>query len=139
MSSFTTPLIVSPTSNGRDWKLYRAFTYHLGTKYSRDKITVPAGFKTDFASIPNILFRFLFWWLPWWAKFNKAPVLHDYLYQKKEIMGKPITRKRADDVFLEAMLVEWRHHKSRCVLARLEYLAVRIFAFWAWEEITSEA
>jgi len=130
MSSFTTPLIVSPQSNGRDWKLYRAFSYHIGTKYGKNKITVPPGFLTDFASIP----KFLFWLLPWWAKFNKAPVLHDYLYQTKRIMHRPITRKQVDDVFLEAMLIEWRHHRSRYFLARLEWLAVRIFGLWAWHK-----
>ena len=80
MSSFTSPLIVSPMSSGRDWKLHRSFTYHIGGKYSKKFVRVPAGFKTDFASIPKFL-----WWLPYWAKFNKASILHDYLYRVKEI------------------------------------------------------
>lgn len=128
MSSFTTPLIVSPLPNGRDWRLFRSFTYHVGSKYSKDKITVPAGFITDFATIPKCFL----WWLPYWAKYNKAPVLHDQLYKTKKIMGKSITQKKADDIFLEAMLVEWRHHKSRYVVAWLEYAAVRICGWLFW-------
>ncbi len=132
MSSFTSPLVVMPQLDGRKWRLFRRFTYHIGTKYSNQKITVPAGFVTDFASIP----KFLFWLLPWWAKFNKAPVLHDFIYQRHALVSNngvwPITRKEADVVFLEAMLVEWRKRRSRYFLARLEYLTVRIFGWWAW-------
>ncbi len=130
MSSFTTPLILSPQPNGRDWKLFRSFTYHIGTKYSREKIMVPAGFITDFATIPKLFL----WWLPYWAKYNKAPVIHDQLYKTKQIMGKPITQKRADDIFLEAMLVEWRHHKSRHLVAYLEYVVVRLFGGLYWNK-----
>jgi hypothetical protein len=48
-------------------------------------------------------------------------------------MGKPITRKEADDIFLEANMVAWRYHKSRYIVARLEYWAVRGFAWLAWK------
>ena len=131
MSSFTSPLIVSPMHNGRNWRLERSFTYRIGKKYSRHFISVPKGFVTDFASIPK-----LFWLLPYWAKYNKSPVLHDWLYQSKQIMGKPITRKKADSIFLEAMLVEWRGHKLRCVIALVEYCMVRLFGEFAWYKRT---
>ncbi len=129
MSSFTTPLIVSPQPNGRDWKLFRSFTYHIGTKYSQEYIRVPAGFITDFATIPKLFL----WWLPYWAKYNKAAPLHDQLYEIGEIMGRSITRKEADDIFYEAMFVDFRHHKFGKVVAFLEYIVVRLFAFWAWK------
>ena len=128
MSSFTSPLIVSVLPDGKHWRLERPFTYRIGSRYSRTYVKVPRGFITDWASIP----KFLFWLLPWWAKFNKAPVLHDWLYKTKRIMGKPITRKEADDVFLEAMVVQWRHHRFHNALARLEYIAVRVFAWLVW-------
>lgn len=128
MSSFTSPLVVSPLSDGKYWRLDRPFTYRIGSQFSRHYIRVTVGFITDFASIP----KFIFWFLPWWAKFSKSPVLHDWLYQSKSIMNKPITRKRADVVFLEAMLVDWRHHRSRYSIAKIEYLAVRLFGWLVW-------
>ena len=128
MSSFTNALIVSPQPNGKDWKLARSFTYHIGTEYSKNKITVPSGFVTDFATIPKCFL----WWIPYWAKYQKAPVIHDWLYHIKEIMGLPITQKQADDIFLEAMLIEWRHRRLRYIVAYLEYAAVRIFGGFFW-------
>ncbi len=128
MSSFTSVLCVTPRGDGRTWKLTRPFTYHIGTKFSRHYIRVAVGFETDFASIP----KFVFWLLPWWAKFNKSSVLHDWLYQVKVIKGKSITRKEADDVFLEAMLLDWEVHNHHALWAYIEYWVVRFFGFRAW-------
>lgn len=127
MSSFTTPLVVSPMPDGRRWRLVFPFRYHVGSRYSCEVIAIPANFLTDFASIPRFL-----WFLPLWAKYSKSPVVHDWLYQSKKITGKPITRKRADEIFMEAMFIDWRDHKSRLVLAWVEYYAVRIFGWMAW-------
>lgn len=121
-SSFTTPLIVSPMPNGREWKLFRSFIYHIGSKRSNKIIKVPAGFIFDFASIPKFL-----WFLPSWAKFSKASVLHDWLYHIQDR-----TRKEADDIFYEAMLVSWRNHRLGALLAYIERLAVRLFGWVAW-------
>ena len=128
MSSFTSPLIVSPMPDGRNWKLARPFSYHIGSRHSRKVITVLKDFVTDFASIP----KFLFWLLPWWAKFNKPSVLHDWLYTVRTIMGKAITRKEADDIWLEAMFVDFRHHISGHIVALIEYWAVRLFGWFVW-------
>jgi len=129
MSSFTSKLEVSPMPDGSNWLVCKAFTYRIGKKYSRRFIRVPKGFETDFASIPKPLLIFL----PDWAKINKAPVLHDWLYQEKKIMGKPIIQKQADDIFLEAMLVGWHHHKFlHPLIAHLEYRVVRLFGWMAW-------
>lgn len=119
MSSFTSPLVVSPLPDGRNWRLVKLFTYHLGSKYSKKYIRVPASFITDFASSPF----FLWSWLPPFGKYTKATVLHDYLYRVKSR-----TRKQADLIFYEAMLVAgtptWK--------ARLMYYGVRFFGFPAW-------
>ena len=123
MSSFTSPLVVSPLSDGRRWRLVKPFTFHIGGQYSRHFISVPRDFLTDFASVPRF-----FWFLPDWATYSKAPVLHDWLYHQKTT-----TRKRADALFLEAMLIDWRHHRSRYFIAYMEYFAVRIFAWLAWK------
>lgn len=130
MSSFSSPLIVSPMPDGKYWKIIRRFTYRIGKRYSRRMISVRAGFPTDFASVPRII-----WWLlPWWAKYNKASVLHDWLYLTKQIMKKPITRKEADQVWLEAMLIDFRNHKHGKFVAYLEYFAVRAFGFQSWKK-----
>jgi len=128
MSSFTSPLVVSPMSDGRRWRLVKSFTYRIGKKYSRHFIKVPRDFETDFASIP----KFIFWLFPWWAKFNKASVLHDWLYKAKIVMGNKVTREQTDDIFYEAMLIDYRHHKSGKFIAFIEYRAVRLFGFVAW-------
>ncbi len=127
MSSFVTPLVVSPLASGRRWRLFLPFTYHRGSKRSNKIIKVPKGFDTDFASIPKFL-----WLFPCWAKFNKPSPLHDWLYQTKQIMGKPITRKEADRIFYEAMLVAFRKHKSGRLIAFIEYWSVRLFGQLAW-------
>lgn len=138
MSSFTSPLIVSPMPDGRHWELIQSFSYDVGEKGSGVTITVDAGFITDFASFPRFLWRGLMWWLPGWAKFSKPSPIHDYLYQLGGYYSPdgsiwvPVTRKYADEVFLEAMLVAWREHRSGKAIARMEYLGVRLFGWLAW-------
>jgi hypothetical protein len=57
MSRFTSILLVSPLADGKTWVLMRTFGYDVGAEGSRDQITVPVGFATDFASLPR----------PFWA------------------------------------------------------------------------
>lgn len=125
MSSFTTKLVVEPL-DGKFWRLVEPFYYRIGSDTSNQVIYVDAGFITDFASIPKFL-----WFLPYWAKYSKAAILHDWLYHAKQIMDEPCSRKRADDIFLEAMLIEFRLHKMLGgIIAYSEYVAVRIFGVW---------
>ena len=119
MSSFTTPLVVSPLPDGRRWKLIFQFGYDVGYKGSGDRITVPAGFVTDFASSPPAVWSII----PPWGKYGKAAVVHDYLYQTKAR-----TRKEADDIFREGMVVL----KVDPVRVFLMYWAVRLFGWLAW-------
>lgn len=136
MSSFTTRLEVSPMPDGRRWKLIRTFSYDVGRKGSGVTIKVPAGFITDFASSPPAV-----WWLiPPWGKYGKAAIIHDYLYQNHRYRSQaqrmsspliklPVTRKYADDIFREAMIVlgvaPWR--------CSLMYWGVRAFGWLAWK------
>lgn len=119
MSSFTKPLIVSPMADGRNWKLVKSFSYHVGSKYSRFIIKVPKGFVTDFASVP----QFLWFWMPYWGKYGKAAVIHDRLYQTHEV-----SRRMSDTIFYEAMQIsgtpKWK--------ARLMYWGVRLGGFLSW-------
>lgn len=83
-------IIVSPIGNN-EWKLLEGMDFVVFDQ----KWHVPEGFITDFASIPKV-FHAIF--SPWNMKHGPAAILHDYLYQYK-----PVTRKTADDIFLEAM------------------------------------
>jgi hypothetical protein len=121
--------MVTPTNDGKFWIVTRPFTYRIGSKFSNQIIRVKRGTLTDFASIPKLIRLFM----PEWAKFNKAPVLHDVLYREQMIMSESISRKRADDVFLEAMLISFSPHKIGGFIAYLEYIGVRLFARRAWE------
>lgn len=92
---------------GEFWS--RSVTEHLDRKFSRVAqplvyatripnargalLVVPVGFVTDFASIPRLLWALL----PRDGSYQPAAVLHDWLYTED------VSRKDADDIFLEAM------------------------------------
>jgi len=101
MSSFTQPLIVSPMKGCRMWKLIEPFEYYVGSENSKETIVIPAGFITDFASIPRF-----FWSLIGHpvGEYAAAAVLHDYLYSCQGVIPERVySRKRCDQIFLEAM------------------------------------
>lgn len=114
MSSFTDSLIISPSKDYKHWILRKKFSYHVGHKNSNDIIEVPVGFITDFASIPRIFWNIA----PKWGRYGKSAIIHDYLYCTHER-----SRKEADDIFYEAMLVskvpKWK--------AKIMYWCVRLF------------
>ena len=86
------------------------------------RVTVPEGFVYDKASVPSLVW----WYLPRDDKgFTDAALVHDYLYQSQKIDMLWITRKDADDVFLELMEREDMRWDKR----RLAYRAVRL---WGW-------
>ena len=119
MSNFKTPLVVSPLPDGKHWKLHTTFVYRSGQDF-----VIPAGFVTDFASVPWPFWSFI---RPW-GRWGKAAVLHDWLYQNHQAVW--ISRKGADRMFLEAMVVlevaPWRR--------RLMYWGVRAFGWLAWRK-----
>jgi hypothetical protein len=126
VSSFTTPLVVTPLDNGRDWKLVDPFEYHVGSLGSDEVIRVPAGFVTDFASVPRFFWRLI----PPWGRYGKAAVVHDYCYAERLY-----SRRRCDRIFLEAMGVlsvpRWRRIPM--------YLAVRAFGWRGWRRLGHRA
>lgn len=88
------------------------------------KITVPKGFRTDLDSVPRLP---LAYWLCKGAAVV-APIVHDWLYREGSIGDYVITRKQADDIFLEIMEEEgvsrWRR--------RLVWLGVRAGGWRPW-------
>lgn len=61
-------------------------------------IAIPAGETTDLASIPF----FGRWLISSSGKYNKAAVVHDYIYKTNGYHGR-FTRKQADEVMAEIM------------------------------------
>ena len=59
MSRFTEELLVSPLPDGRTWVIRRDFGYDVGEEGSGNTIDVPIGFKTDFASVPRLLWSII--------------------------------------------------------------------------------
>lgn len=106
--------------DGHEWLLTHSFTYWTwvvreGRKLSAS-INVPAGFTTDFASIPRA-----FWWLlPPTGKYGKAAVIHDYIYRTPEAA---FTRAEADGIFRDAMQDLGVSAVTRTVM----YRTVRLF------------
>lgn len=94
---------------------FRYFSKLLGYE-----IVVPAGFITDYASVPKLPLVFLCF-----GDTAKLPaVIHDWIYQTHMV-----SREMADKIFLEAMgtldyIPEWKHQPM--------YLAVRGFGWRAW-------
>ncbi len=121
MSSFTSELVISPLSDGRKWKLVLPFKYHIGYRYNKNVISVPRGFVTDFASVPWVLWTFL----PSWGKYGKAAIIHDYIYQSHVR-----TRKEADEIFYEAMLVSGTPERK----AKIMFWGVRLWGWMAWKK-----
>lgn len=91
---------------GRDhWQVMEPFRYYLGEKNSNSWVDVPTGYYTDGASVPRV-----FWGLlPPWGDYGQAAIVHDYLCEYLTIfvnnVPTKISRKRADEIFLEAMKV----------------------------------
>ena len=102
------------------WDAKKPDFFRLEQDYTRETsagpITVPAGFETDWASIPRQLRR----QLPQWERYNDAALFHDWLYATQP---DGITRKKADDIFLELMKADGvtvgraRSHASQPVRA----------------------
>lgn len=87
---FLTPLRLEDI-DGDNFLLTEPLIYRT---HSNEVIEVPAGFVTDFASIPRFFWRIY----PPSGKYNKAAVVHDYLYRYG--IG---TKADADRIFREAM------------------------------------
>lgn len=110
-----TQLVVVPTDDGRRWKLKEDLIY----KGSRETFTIPAGFETDFASVPRIFWSVL----PPHGVYSRAAVLHDWLY-----IEQPVSRKDADGLFRRSMKELGVGYLKRTVM----WLAVRTFGAKAW-------
>lgn len=122
MSAFTTPLFLEYL-DGQNYKVLQEFDF--ASEEAERIIRVPAGFVTDFASVPRFFWRVL----PPTGQYGKAAVIHDYLYRTHSA-----PKDVADRVFLEGMLVldvpAWK--------ARVMYAAVHVFGGPAYNAHSDE-
>ena len=116
--------LLKPFADNRDWVLFRDLDYHVGQ--TDITITVPKGFVTDFASIPQA-----FWGtgLSPNGKYSKAAIVHDYLY-----WAQGCTRKQADNILMIAMKESDVDVTTRAAI----YEGVRLGGDTAWTANASE-
>lgn len=105
LTTLTATKVREAGSHGRStWRLQTDLAY-LSELYGM--IVVPAGFETDFASVPRVPIA---WWLAGGTA-DASAVIHDYLVRRHYPQCK-ISWRRAADVFREAMKHEgvpaWR-------------------------------
>ncbi len=127
-NSFLTPLLVEVMPSGKRFKLLYPFTYYW--KRYGIKVSAPAGFVTDFASIPQPV-SFIISKL---GRYNKAAVLHDHAYRKRRVVYIPniteFDRKMADLLFLDAMIDLGVKKWKRTVM----YYFVRMWGWISWRK-----
>ena len=85
--------LVRPFGDNADWITVEDMEYTIGT--TSEKIIVPKGFVTDFASIPQPLWSF---GLSPHGQYSRAAVIHDFLYWTQGC-----TRVQSDRLLLIAM------------------------------------
>jgi hypothetical protein len=110
------------------WELFIPLYMQLS---DGNKICIPAGYITDFASIPPILWSLF----PPIGKYNRASLVHDYLYDtqyKQNELGENIARKFADDEFLRIANTSDPKSKTRHYIM---YLMIRWFGKSAWKSL----
>lgn len=113
--TITGTLEVEIQPDGFTAKLLKKLRYDFGVF----RVTVQAGWITDWASVPRFFWRIF----PPMGRYTLAAILHDYLYEFH--IG---TRARADWLFLEVM----RHLGVSWPRRWTMYLAVRAFGWYAW-------
>jgi hypothetical protein len=123
MSRFLTPLQVQEVDEfANQWKLLAPLRYQsdlLGRV-----VEVPAGFVSDFASVPRVLGVYDLEG----GKCNSAAVVHDLLYTRGSVGEMSIDRATADAVLREAILASGYGR----ITAALFYAAVRAFGESHW-------
>ncbi|MBM3772031.1 MAG: DUF1353 domain-containing protein [Acidimicrobiia bacterium] len=119
MGYFPLQLVVCPCVDGTSWVLADSFEFQYRRSGQIERIVVPRGFETDFASVP-LPFRGV---LPPWGKYGYASVIHDWMYWDQSL-----SRAAADRVLLEGMRTLNVWPPVRWTI----YCGVRLFGRDAW-------
>jgi len=118
-AQFLSPLRVEQIDED-DWKLLAPLRYY--SALLDREVVVPAGFVTDFASVPRL--PFIYWFTGNTAQ--AAAVIHDWFYRTGT---ESISREMADRLLAEAMqaLGYWR------VRVWFMWAGVRVGGYWSYE------
>jgi uncharacterized protein DUF1353 len=87
---FDSPALVVRRATDQLWEVVEPQVYHG----ARDTFVVPAGFRTDFASVPRVVV----WLIPRFGHYTLAAVLHDWLVTAG-IAGGVVSPRDADGLF----------------------------------------
>lgn len=121
--TFSRPLITAWLPDEKKHRVMLTFSY---THDEHGKISVPRGFLTDCDSVPRL--PLAYWLLK--DRTRMSAIVHDWLYFWGKLKGKPIRRKTADRIFLDAMEEEgvgwWRR--------RAIWLGVRAGGWRPWNK-----
>ena len=131
MSSFTRPLKTESLPDGKHKRVLEPFRFWLEDVGSGNHIVVPAGFISDGASIPRVVWPLV--GSPWMGRYVQAAILHDYLYYKNGWVGCnkcnfKLERHEVDKVFKRAMGVLSTPKYDISVI----YAAVKLFGWISW-------
>ncbi|MDK3255875.1 DUF1353 domain-containing protein [Blastococcus capsensis] len=86
--------VVVRTLDDEHWAVVEPLVYR-GT---RDRFVVPAGFRTDFATVPRVVV----WLVPRFGRYTAAAILHDW-FVTVGIESGVVTAREADGVFRRVM------------------------------------
>ena len=106
---FDSPPLTVRRASDQLWEVVEPLVYHG----QRDTFVVPAGFRTDFASVPRVVV----WLIPRFGRYTLAAVLHDWLTTEGLRTG-VVSSRDADGIF-------------RRVMAELQVPPVRRWLMWA--------
>lgn len=109
------PLQTMRMPNGKR-RLDRALVYEIDGEI----ITVPAGFVTDYSSIPS-----MFSWLVRWDRVDCAGVVHDWLYQSGTM-----PRRKADKIWRK--VAQYGKHSANPAQAWTGWAGLRLGGWVAW-------
>ena len=130
MSGFITPLKVEHL-DGKYWRLTDPLVYRVSEKNGGGFVTVPAGFITDFLSLPPFAYSLM--GSPT-GKSGPAGVVHDWLYSENaDEQGDDYEereRRPCDQIFLECMVSLLEVWWKRTTM----YSIVRLFGNGGWGE-----
>lgn len=111
-----------PEASGRTWTLNEDFWYITDSGL---RIEVPKGFKTDFASIPRILWRLF----PPFGTYLRASIIHDFLYAENRAGRGRFSRELVDNIFYEASL----DGGTSSFVGHILWMGVRAGGWAAWK------